>query len=193
MLKGIGILLPSLVFSWSNNDVGEEHAHLARVDFVDERVIGEVHALNRIDGISENALPIGREVHTGVRHCRSHGAERGRRAARGDLIGGIWNRDDSPVPVEADGANSISAVVANDVHLQPVDALAVEKHPHDERAFPHALRIPAERYDHVRIVAPNLDNLPAHVHPRDERPSPQPESPRHGLLRSSPEVRGGEK
>lgn len=93
------------------------------------------------------------------------------------------------VLVEADGSYAICVIIANDVHLQLVDALVAEKSPHDERALPDALGVPAEGDDHAGIVVPHLHELEPNVHPQGERPGPEPERPDHGLLRPSLEVR----
>lgn len=112
--------------------------------------------------------------------------------ARTDLLRHARHAHDPPVPVEAHRADPIGPVVAHDVHLQLVEKRAAREAPRDERALPHALAVPAERHHHARVVVPHARQAPPHVQPHGKGTGPQAERPHHGLLGTSPEVRGRE-
>ena len=78
----------------------------------DERAEGEVHRLNGVHRIGEDALSIGRHVHAGVRHCRLHDAEGGERAARVEDGSHAHRRELVPIPVEAHGDDPIGFSIA---------------------------------------------------------------------------------
>ena len=104
-------LVPALLPIEEN--VAQEDPHLAHVDFIDERVEGEVHRLHRIHGIGERTLPMGRHVHARIGDRRLYDAEGGERAARIKHRRDTRGRELVPLMVEAHGDDSASTIASH--------------------------------------------------------------------------------
>lgn len=110
--RGMEMTLSPL-FSLSKRTSLKKTPHLAHVDFIDERVEGEVHRLHRIHGIGEHTLPMGRHVHARVGDRRLYDAKGGERAARIKHRRDTRGRELVPLMVEAHGDDSASTITSH--------------------------------------------------------------------------------
>ena len=87
--------------------VSEKDTHLARIGLVNQGVESQVDRLNRIGGVREHALAIGREVHARIVHGESDQSERRARASAGPFRTHALRLHHVAVLIELGGDNAI--------------------------------------------------------------------------------------